>query len=178
MSESFDLSEVQRITVSAVGEPGQRLFVLQARQGGQLVTLKLEKIQVAALAAWIVKTLHDAPAAVELPEDLEHEPFAEPDWTVGSLGGNYDIEADRVVLVAAELTEDIEAAGADDAEELTTSQGAVAHFRASREQMAALAIRATQLVNAGRPPCPFCGYPLDPSGHACPKTNGHRPPQL
>ena len=47
-----------------------------------------------------------------------------------------------------------------------------------REQMAALAIRATSLVSSGRPPCPFCGYPIDPRGHACPKTNGHRPPSL
>jgi uncharacterized repeat protein (TIGR03847 family) len=46
----------------------------------------------------------------------------------------------------------------------------------SREQAAALAIRGTQLVESGRPPCPLCGFPLDPRGHACPRTNGHRPP--
>ncbi|MHB8593573.1 MAG: DUF3090 family protein, partial [Acidimicrobiales bacterium] len=43
-------------------------------------------------------------------------------------------------------------------------------------QAAAFAIRATSLVEAGRPPCPLCGLPLDPSGHQCPRTNGHRPP--
>ena len=46
----------------------------------------------------------------------------------------------------------------------------------TREQAAAFAIHATRLVEAGRPPCPLCGLPLDPSGHACPRTNGHRPP--
>ena len=30
------------------------------------------------------------------------------------------------------------------------------------------------LVAAGRPPCPFCGQALDPSGHVCPRANGYR----
>ncbi|MGH9299272.1 MAG: DUF3090 family protein, partial [Acidimicrobiales bacterium] len=46
----------------------------------------------------------------------------------------------------------------------------------TREQAAALAIRATELVEAGRPPCPLCGYPLDPRGNVCPRTNGHSAP--
>ena len=33
-----------------------------------------------------------------------------------------------------------------------------------------------RLVEAGRPPCPLCSLPLDPAGHDCPRTNGHRPP--
>ena len=34
--------------------------------------------------------------------------------------------------------------------------------------------RATALVNAGRPACPFCGLPVDPLGHLCPRANGYR----
>ena len=30
------------------------------------------------------------------------------------------------------------------------------------------------VVSAGRPPCPFCGGPLDPGGHVCPRANGYR----
>jgi uncharacterized repeat protein (TIGR03847 family) len=82
-----------------------------------------------------------------------------------------------VVLVAAELTEEDEAAG-EAPEDLLGGDGATARFLATREQMAALAIRSAQLVEAGRPACPLCGYPLDPSGHQCIRTNGHRPPQL
>jgi len=55
-------------------------------------------------------------------------------------------------------------------------EGLVARISLTREQAAAFAIRATQLVEAGRPPCPLCGLPLDPAGHDCPRTNGHRPP--
>jgi uncharacterized repeat protein (TIGR03847 family) len=180
--ESFDLANPQRLTVGAEGEPGRRLFFLQGREGALVVTLKMEKVQVAALAAWIAKTLEDLPALGHLPEEdeLEAEPFTEPAWAVGSLGGSYDIDIDRIVLVATEVSD--EAAEDDDAldpdDELVLEGGATARFLATREQMAALAIRATRLVEAGRPPCPLCGYPLDPTGHQCPRTNGYRPPRL
>ena len=174
--ESFDVASPERLTVGAEGEPGHRLFFIQAREGGLLVTLKMEKVQVAALAAWIAKTLEDLPALGHLPEDdeLMPEPFAEPAWAVGSLGGSYDAELDRIVLVATEIGEAPEAPAEEDEDEDDT--GATARFLATREQMAALAIRAARLVEAGRPPCPLCGYPLDPSGHQCPRTNGNRPP--
>jgi len=179
MSESFEFSAPDRLTVGTEGIPGQRMFFLQARQGDQAVTLKMEKLQVAALAAWIAKTLEDLPALGHLPEDSELEPeaFVEPDWTVGTLGGNYDIDADRIILVAGELTPDEDEDSSDELA-LPGGSGATARFRASREQMGALAIRATRLVESGRPPCPLCGYPLDPTSHQCPRTNGYRPPTL
>jgi uncharacterized repeat protein (TIGR03847 family) len=183
VSDSFELPELDRITVGALGPPGKRVFFLQARQRDQLVTLKMEKVQVAALAAWIAKTLEDLAAPDALPDDLDPEPFTEPAWIVGSLGGAYDIDRDRIVLVAAELSDEEESE--DPTEEpqpdeavLEGGSGAVARFGATREQMAALAIRGTDLVTSGRPNCPLCGFPLDPSGHACPRTNGHRPPSL
>lgn len=163
MSESFELAPVERITVGTVGPPGQRVFLLQARAGDDTVTLKVEKAQVAALAEFLGQLLADLPRPGHLPEDLDLEEPAEPLWVVGALGVSYDEVADVVVLVAEE------AVGEDDA-------GAVARMSATREQVAALAMRGTSLVEAGRPPCPLCGYPLDPSGHACPRTNGHRAP--
>jgi uncharacterized repeat protein (TIGR03847 family) len=182
-TESFDVAAPDRLTVGAEGEPGRRLFFLQAREGPLVVTLKMEKVQVAALAAWIAKTLEDLPALGHLPEDdeLVPEPFAEPAWAVGSLGGSYDADLDRIVLVATEVGEPPDEPDEPDepAEDiLDVGTGATARFLATREQMAALAIRAARLVEAGRPPCPLCGYPLDPTGHQCPRTNGNRPPQL
>jgi len=179
--ENFDVSAPERLTVGAEGEPGHRLFFIQAREGGLLVTLKMEKVQVAALAAWIAKTLEDLPALGHLPDDdqLVPEPFVEPAWAVGSLGGSYDTELDRIVLVATEVGEAPEAGGGEGEEaDEDDGSGATARFLATREQMAALAIRAARLVEAGRPPCPLCGYPLEPSGHQCPRTNGNRPPSL
>jgi uncharacterized repeat protein (TIGR03847 family) len=34
--------------------------------------------------------------------------------------------------------------------------------------------RVGQVVSAGRPDCPFCGQPIDPTGHLCVRANGFR----
>lgn len=165
MSRSYELLDVDKVTVGAVGEPGQRLFLLQARAGSEVVTLKLEKIQVAALAAHFGTMLEELPRPGHLPEDLELDEPVEPEWVVGSLGASYDNVLDRLLLVVEEAV-------------LEGEEAAEARFGLTREQVAALAIHGTRLVEAGRPPCPLCGYPLDERGHDCPRTNGHRPPAL
>jgi uncharacterized repeat protein (TIGR03847 family) len=169
MASSFELPDVERITVGTVGPPGQRTFYLQARMGAQLVTLKMEKQQVAALAQFLGTLLADLPRPGEPPTDLDLEEPAIEEWAVGSMQLSYDSDLDRIVMIAEEaiFTED---------EDESSETPAIARFAATREQMAAVAIRGTSLVEAGRPPCPLCGFPLDPSGHACPRTNGHRPP--
>ena len=166
--EQFDLTDVDRLTVGAVGPPGRRLFLLQARAGAEVVTVKLEKQQVGALARYLADVLADLPEVGDLPSDLELDEPAEPRFAVGVLGVTYDDATDRIVLVAQEV----------EAEEEEEPDGAVLRVTATREQVAALAIRGTALVEAGRPPCPLCGYPIDPSGHVCPRTNGHRAPTL
>ena len=165
MSESYELLDVDKVTVGAVGEPGQRLFLLQARAGAAVVTLKVEKVQVAALAAHLGTVLQSLPPPGALPENLDLDEPAEPEWVVGSLAASYDEVLDRLLLVAEEAVPDGE-------------EAAEARFSLTREQVAAVAIHGTRLVEAGRPPCPLCGYPLDQRGHDCPRTNGHRPPIL
>lgn len=165
MSASYDLEQPDLITVGAVGEPGQRVFLLQAAGGAELVTLKLEKAQVAALSQYLGQLLEEVGRPGELPTDLELRGPTEPEWVIGSLGVSYDQDTNGFVIVAEEAVEEDEV-------------GAVARFGASIEQVAALAIRGVQLVEAGRPPCPLCGYPLDPAGHVCHRMNGNRPPNL
>ena len=165
MSESFDFGPLDRLMVGTVGPPGQRVFLLQARRGAELVTLKLEKTQVAALSQYLAEVIESAGHPGHLPENLDLESPAEPAWAIGSLGVSYD-EAERVVvIIAEEIVEEGET-------------GAIARLEASLEQAAALAIHGVRLVESGRPPCPLCGYPLNPDGHDCPRTNGHRPPSL
>ena len=62
------------------------------------------------------------------------------------------------------------------AEELVEEgeEAASARITATRAQIAALATHGTEVVAAGRPPCPLCGQPLDPQGHVCVRLNGHR----
>jgi uncharacterized repeat protein (TIGR03847 family) len=162
VSDGYDL-EPERLTVGTVGPVGQRLFLLQARQGATLLTLKVEKQQVAALSDLLARVVKDQARPGHLPEDLDLEEPADPAWAVGTVGVSYEEAEDRVVLVVEELVAEGEV-------------GAIARLSVTREQAAAFSIRATQLVESGRPPCPLCGSALDPSGHECPRTNGHRPP--
>ena len=165
MSEGYDLSNPDRITVGTVGPVGDRLFLLQCRQGPTLLTLKIEKQQVSVVAEYLARIVRDQSRPGHLPDGLELEEPTEPAWAVGTVGVSYDDTDDRVILVIEELVPEDEA-------------GAIARLSISREQAAAFAIHATRLVEAGRPPCPLCGSPLDPSGHECPRTNGHRPPAV
>ncbi|HEY3941881.1 MAG TPA: DUF3090 family protein [Acidimicrobiales bacterium] len=160
-----ELDRPERFTVGTVGEVGNRTFLIQCSQGAEQLTLKLEKNQVAVLASYLARIVRELGRPGTLPEDLElvFDEDDDPDWVVGTIGVSYDEPADRLVVQAQELV----AEGED---------GDSARIAVTREQAAAFAIRATQLVEAGRPPCPLCGLPLDPSGHDCPRTNGHRPP--
>ena len=186
MSRSFDLGEVEWATVGTVGEPGRRTFYLQARQGAEQVTLKLEKQQVAALSQFVGEILSDLPVPAATPEEQNLE-LIEPvdaEWVVGSIQLAYDADTDRIVLVAEEVV--IEEEGDDEDTETpveTRIPGAVspddqgvARLGLTRSQAAAMVDRGWDLVQAGRPACPLCGNPLDPEGHSCPRTNGHGPP--
>ncbi len=161
MSTSFEMPEVDALTTGAIGLPGQRVFYLQARQGEHVVSLRLEKTQVAALVTYLDALLADLPAPDDLPTDVELLEPVVAEWVVGSLGVSYDEDADRVVVLAEELVEEGEDA-------------ASARITATRAQIAALAAHGADVVAAGRPPCPLCGQPLDPQGHVCVRLNGHR----
>lgn len=168
MSSSFELDPVTKLTTGAVGEPGQRIFYLQARAGEQLVTLLAEKEQIRALALSIEQMLAALPDLEDEPEpevgDLSLEEPLLPEWRVGPMALHYDSDRDFIVVIASELIEEEE--GAPDP--------ATARFAATRAQALALAEHAERVVEAGRPRCRFCGFPMDASGHVCPAMNGHR----
>ena len=172
MSASFDFPSVDRLTTGTIGPPGQRVFYLQARSGPQVVTLRIEKAQVAALAQYLADQLSDLPAldATELPTDLDLEEPVVAEWIVGSLGIALDDDSERITLVAEEL---VPGPDEDDEDDPLSPDPGVARFGVTRAQVAAFIVRASQVVAAGRPPCPLCGRPLDPEGHVCVKTNGH-----
>lgn len=159
-----DLDAPDDFTVGTVGPVGQRVFLLQCRQGIDELTLKVEKQQVAVLASYLARIVREVGRPGRLPENVAFHENEEPAWIIGTIGVSYDDAAKRIVVVAEEQVPE------DDEE------SSVARFSLTLEQAAAFAIVATSLVEAGRPPCPLCGLPLDPSGHDCPRTNGHRPP--
>ena len=160
MSESFDLPSADAVTLGTIGEPGNRVFLLQARLGPQQVTLKLEKGHAAALAEAIAELLKDLPPQTPADDPGLRKPF-DPDWAVGTMAfAAFDEASDRVTLIAQELTAD-------------ESDAATAAVGLTPPQLAMLAERAIELVAGGRPTCELCGFPVNPTGHSCPKTNGH-----
>lgn len=174
MSSSFDLPEVDRLTAGALGPPGSRIFYLQLSAGGQVVSLRLEKAQVAAMAGYLAELLADlpTPAPEEIPEQAELVEPVVAEWVVGQLGVAFDESRDRFVIRADEVVgdDDDEGSGGE-----SSGGGGSARFTLTRPQVAGFVVHAATLVVAGRPPCPLCRRPLDPEGHMCIKTNGHKP---
>ena len=168
MAESFDLPSVDAITFGTVGEPGHRVFYVQAWAGATLVTLKVEKQQVQGLAAAFQELLDDLPAESSPASAPGLRPPIEPEWAVGGIGlSPFDEATRRVTVLFEEL---VRRPAEDDDEE---PAGATARIGITIPQMVALVERGEELVAGGRPNCPLCGNPMDPDGHSCPKTNGH-----
>lgn len=172
MNPSFELPRPQRFTAGTVGEPGQRVFFLQAYADGELVTLKCEKQQVGALAEHLAALLADLPLPGEDEVVGADVDFVEPPaaaWAIGRMGVAWDEGDDRLVLQCEEMLV-LDEEEADEVDEVD-EEPATARFRLSRAQVVAFIQVARELVAAGRPPCYLCGGPIDPTGHACPRLN-------
>jgi len=169
-NDVIDFNPVSRITVGTVGPPGKRVFLLQAQQSASTITLKIEKEQAKVLAASLEEFLEeidnkypnshskfDRPLSSDL---MLHEPI-DPEFVIGQIGLGYDEEDDMVVLVVQELQ-------TDEFEESRT-----ARFWATRGQMLAFSDHTLMVVKQGRPICPLCNSPKNPTGQFCPRSNGH-----
>ena len=173
MSVFYEFEDVDAFTTGAIGEPGSRVFYLQARQGKQRVAVKCEKQQVSAIAQYLRRVLSDLPppddrpmsGALELVEPV-HEAFV-----LGPIGLGYDRTTDRLVLQFEEFS--IGDDDDDDEGDADTDDDADGHIRlyVTRGQAASFCDRADQVVAAGRPDCQWCGHPIDPDGHSCPRMN-------
>ena len=170
--ELFDFNPVSRITIDAVGPPGERTFILQASQGTSSVTLKMEKEQAKILAVSIIELLEDLDEKYPRPRSKLDKPLSsdlmlqeplEPTFIIGQIGLGYEQSQDMIVLVIQEIQYEDEG----------KSNLATARFWATRAQMEAMSEHALQVVEQGRPICPLCSAPMDPDGHFCPKSNGH-----
>ncbi len=113
MSDDFDLRNPDTFVAGTVGPPGQRIFFLQATEAGHVVSLKLEKGQVWALANLLNELLegegYKGPAAAfgELVEPVTAA------WTVGRLATGMDTEGRVIVVIADEIDDDDDDPDAD-----------------------------------------------------------------
>jgi conserved hypothetical protein len=171
----MDLGPVERITTDAVGEPGLRVFYLQARGRSQTLTVVVEKQQVQLLAASVLELLADLEVETGSgpgDEDLDLEEPLDPRWRAGRLSIGYDQERDLFMLEIEEFRPDAQEEEEDPPNPVVDDPETV-RLWATREQMLALARRGAEVAERGRPTCQFCGNPMDPEGHACPAMNGH-----
>ena len=173
-AEIIELDDVEGLGAGAVGEPGRRAFYIQARTEQTQLTVLVEKEQVDLLATEAVAFLDNiAENYPELPFELPsaqsglREPTV-PLFRARLIGLGFDPERELVLLELRERAEDDDAAEeqADDDDE-----GYVARIYATRAQVRAMAARGAEAVKGGRPPCPLCEQPMDPSGHRCPRWN-------
>jgi uncharacterized repeat protein (TIGR03847 family) len=182
MPDPIELDPVDGLGTGAVGEPGQRVFYLQARKERAQLTVQVEKEQIALLATEAVAFLDRI--ADEYPEEPMSLPVSVaelqeptvPLFRARLIGLGFDPERELVLIELREHSTDDdqdtdpepEVAELDEADE---EEGFVARLYATRSQVRAMAACGAQAVAAGRPPCPLCDQPMDPAGHRCPRWN-------
>ncbi len=182
-----------RFVPGTVGEPGQRTFFLQARQGNRLTTVSLEKQQVQILGERIGELLDELIAGEETRETIpamtpvaliDSAPLDQPieeEFRAGTITLSWDGSDERVVVevfpvAEVEVEVPLEAAEQElvDLPIVEPEPEELLLVRMPAAMARSFAARAESVVAAGREPCPFCGGPLDPSGHLCPRANGYR----
>lgn len=166
---NFVFDSVERFIAGTVGEPGDRAFFIQARNSSRLITVALEKSQVSVLADRLEILINDLRKAdfsliieTKARDDATLEPPIDAQFEVGAISINWD-EVRRLInieLFEIQSDESSEASSLKVCLDLGMCQAFIARSRA--------------LVRAGRLPCPFCGLPIDPQGHLCPRANGYR----
>jgi uncharacterized repeat protein (TIGR03847 family) len=168
----FIFDEPDRFVAGTIGAPGDRAFYLQARKGGALVSVGIEKVQVAALAARLDDLLDAVEAPTTDPEKTDQHPLEEPVvelFRVGAMALAWDPEREAIVIEAQTPTEDGDYLELpDDAPDGPD----LLRVRIPPADARGFVRRAEALVSGGRPACPFCGQPLEPTGHFCPRGNG------
>ena len=168
MRHTFNSPE--RFVAGTVGEPGERAFFIQVREANRLLSVALEKAQVQAIAERLEVVISEVRKTVPLvaiaklpTDDAPLESPIDAEFQVGAISLSWEEQAQQICLELYELEEDEE-----------DNDGEVVEINISLSMALSFSQRSKAVVNAGRLPCPFCGSPIDPRGHLCPRANGYR----
>lgn len=174
MTDMIEFDPVDDIGAGAFGQPGERTFVIQARKGGAVLSVLVEKEQVRMLAEEANQFLdriaeedpEDPPTSVEVRGGSVTED--EPLFRARLIGIGYDTDRHLVLIeLREEATDDEE----ESPVELDDADGRVARLYATRAQIRVMARNGVAAVESGRPKCQLCDFPMDPAGHICPRWN-------
>jgi uncharacterized repeat protein (TIGR03847 family) len=178
MRQLFYFDRPRRFIAGTVGTPGERTFYLQAVDGNRVVSVALEKQQVAILADrleqlldQVVERTGTALPAGEPDNDALEQPVDE-EFRVAAMGLKWDGDTGLVVIEAQAPVETVEEAEETLLEDVEDGPDAL-RVLIEPGDARSFVERARKIVSAGRPPCPLCGQPLDPKGHLCPRHNGY-----
>jgi len=164
----IDFGLVDAVDAEAIGQPGRRTFRVRSRVGDSYAALWLEKEQLAQLARLFSQLIAERSRQRGRPigdvEPLGNFPQTpQVDLHVARMGLDYDIEQERVILLA------------DDAQALQRGDTPAFRMELSRAQALHLMRAIEGIVTSGRPLCALCHQPVEYVGqtHFCPQTNGH-----
>lgn len=171
----------ERFTVGTVGQPGERTFFIQAKDRTRLISVSLEKGQVQALAErlnYMVKEIRQSDPTIGIEklhrDDSPLDTPIEEEFRVGIIGLAFDAARNLIQIDLQAVNEnpstDPEFIDVDD---LNSDQD-ILRVLITPSEAERFSKRSTSVVSAGRAPCPFCGGPIDPGGHLCPRSNGYR----
>jgi uncharacterized repeat protein (TIGR03847 family) len=156
--------DAERISIEAIGEPGERRFRLLAIVNRQTYAIWMEKQQVHALGLALEQMLERladvGPSLPAHPGLADFDRDTRKQFRVGRMELGYDDSEDRLVIVAHDINSPDE-------------NDAAFACRITREQARDLGAEAATVVAAGRPRCTMCGEPMGPGPHVCPQQNGH-----
>jgi uncharacterized repeat protein (TIGR03847 family) len=130
----------------------------------------VEKAQVQAIAARMENMVSEVRKANPLITvdklPLDDSPLESPidsEFEIGAMSLSWNEETKLICVELFELEDDEE-----------DSEGEVLEINITLGMASSFSSRSKAVVNAGRLPCPFCGIPIDPRGHLCPRANGYR----
>jgi uncharacterized repeat protein (TIGR03847 family) len=165
-----EFTRPERFVAGTVGQPGERAFYLQIRSSSRLFSVAVEKAQVQAIAARMENMVSEVRKANPLITvdklPLDDSPLESPidsEFEIGAMSLSWNDETKLICVELFELEDDEE-----------DSEGEVLEINITLGMASAFSSRSKAVVNAGRLPCPFCGIPIDPRGHLCPRANGYR----
>jgi len=160
---SAEFANVTNLRAEALGEPGQRTFRVLVDSSNSSAVIWLEKEQLFQLALalnQLLANLSEESGGPGVPEQAEESSPVHVEFKVGKLVLGHDNAKDKIVI---------------DAHDLESGEDAPPTVRvwSDKVQVTAFTEEALREVAGGRPICPLCRGPIDPTGHQCPRSNGH-----
>lgn len=166
-----------RFIVSAIGQPGEREFFIQVKSDDGINTIAVEKEQVRVLSEQINNLVVEVRRSgmvdkgqIAIPPRVDNDPLEIPieaDFQLGIASIAWKNQHIEITFQAISSDDFILLDDLDDGPDLIIANLTI-------DLAKGFCLRADDLVTKGRSACPFCGLPMNLSGHLCPRANGYR----